>query len=197
MINPLEKIHNPYPKIFELHKNYLKNLNCINPQLNILFSGVPSSGKTTLAKLLTRRYNGICFEGEVIRKISFDYGFARTNEEAEKIKDNYLYWFIRNRSFDNKLFILDRSIDRIYPWLLALLNEKEEDSFIISLKISPKSAREEFRKRRFSSEENRTMYLHRWFKENNNAGEYIRPNITMSRPIELEPLYVLLDNFLK
>ena len=138
--------------IFAKHKTTLKNLNVPQEKkVIILFSGVPGSGKTYLARKIEKRYQAIRWENDIVREIidkfpkeyfknisadslkSFNnldketlkkvYGYNKLSIKKENLLQNYKKHIFSNYPFQNKLILFDESIDRSYP-LFKNISEK-------------------------------------------------------------------------
>ena len=78
-----------FTKIYQQHIKQLKNVFCVNKKLLVCFSGVPGSGKTTLAKKLERKYKGVRINTDDLRDIFDMFGI----KNREKELDDYLFHF--------------------------------------------------------------------------------------------------------
>jgi adenylylsulfate kinase-like enzyme len=58
-----------FEEIYKKHSKILENKNIKNEKLIICFSGIPGSGKTTVAKKLERRYRGVRINTHDLGKI--------------------------------------------------------------------------------------------------------------------------------
>lgn len=129
--------------IFKKHNTKLKNLDISHSnQIMILFSGVPGSGKTRLAKKIEKEYRAVRYENDMVRGIlesfpkeyfknvsansleSFnniakktllrDYGYDKLLIKKENLLQDYKKYFLSGYSFQNKLIIFDGSVDRSF-----------------------------------------------------------------------------------
>lgn len=184
---------NLYSELYSYHKKFLKNISIENSQLNILFSGVPGAGKTTLSKLIEEKYSGVRLDGELIRRKISQENYFEKNSEREALKDNYFFYFLENFSFKNKLLILDRSIDRIYPKILDYHKKNSLDYLIICIRASKDQILKVFQERKncFPYEENRERYIEGWFQDQEEFLRVVNPDIIVEREPDFDLKYLI------
>jgi hypothetical protein len=101
----------------------LKYKNICNPNLAILFSSVPCSGKTHLSKIIEDKYKAIRINKDEIGEIILKLNLTKKTNQKEDLADQYIYYLIENLLFKNKLIVLDKSIDRTYKKTFQLLQK--------------------------------------------------------------------------
>ena len=82
-------------KIFEkINKRFfpkLKNTNTNNLPFIIAFSGVPGSGKTTISKILEKKYKGVRIDNDELRDIISDFsGNYKLTKKDKEIIDYFI-----------------------------------------------------------------------------------------------------------
>ncbi|MBU2053279.1 MAG: AAA family ATPase [Nanoarchaeota archaeon] len=177
----------------------LKYLSENNKQLVIVFSGIPCSGKTYIAKILEDKYKGVRVRSDDIMAIVSENNIVDTIEENEKIKKEYVYNLLEDIPFKNSLIILDESIDRTHKKLLSLLDSKTLNYFIINLEISKEDAIKRTKEREPEEDwKNWVNRFERWTKEHEDCLRNIKPDITIDgmNP-DLDKLYDEIEKKLK
>jgi len=214
-------------KIFEkINKRFfpkLKNTNTNNLPFIIAFSGVPGSGKTTISKILEKKYKGVRIDNDELRDIISDfsgnykltkkdkeiiikifkfskkiyikemYDFSENMIKNEVILYKYQKWFLENYPFKNKLLILDSSIDRKYEMLLKILRKKMFKIFIIKLPFN----KEMFLRRERKRNKDTSFFLKnigRWKRDYDNLNKNVKVNFVFSN--NLNELFVELNKYL-
>lgn len=154
-------------KILIEHKKKLQNLSFKNKKRIICFSGIPGSGKTYLSKELEKKYCGIRIDSDEVRKIIARLRF----KDKEKLLFSYLSWLIENFPFDNKLIILDSSVDRKYDKIKKIAVEHGFKLFLISIKASKRTAEKRVFKRNKGIDKHFYENIGRWIDENRRFNE--------------------------
>ncbi|MBI2045380.1 AAA family ATPase [Candidatus Pacearchaeota archaeon] len=157
----------------------LLNINNKNSQLIITFAGIPSSGKTTIAKRLEKKYKALRINGDIIYDIAEELGLALDYWDLERIKRNYVLAFLESNPFKNKLIILDKGMDRMYKDFINLCKRNKLNYFIISLSLSKKDAIKRFKKRNPKTWKTWLTKLGRWSKENTQFKRDVSSNIVI------------------
>jgi len=185
-------------KIYRFHLKQLKNLNVFHKKFMVVFSGIPGSGKTYIAKILEKRYKGVRIRTDSLRLIvrKFKLGDEEINE---KILKKYYYWLLNDYSFKNKLIILDKGIDRKYKEIFALEKQKGYKVFTIRLKVSRKKSKERIIKKLGALDENYIKNIDRWIREWGAFGKKVKPDIVIENEedLNLESLFLKLDKLVK
>lgn len=144
----------------------LKNTERERPQLIIVFSGVPGSGKSVLSKKLEEKYSGVKIGNDSIRDIinhSGDFSFSK--EEGEKLLQNYNEFVLRNYPFKNKFLILDKSMDRQYKRFFPIFEELGLKYFVIRMDINKEEAIERIMTRKGEDFDLVKKSMERWKRE--------------------------------
>jgi 2-phosphoglycerate kinase len=79
-----------FKEIYGRHCIDLNNLNVRNKRVAVCFSGIPGSGKTTIARVLEKRYKGVRLNGDDIGKIIrnlIEEGVFGNEIDIEKLKN--------------------------------------------------------------------------------------------------------------
>lgn len=187
-----------YNKISERLFPKLKNINRINPPFIITFSGVPGCGKTSLAKILEKRYNGVRINNDYIRRIIDKEKLTTTSKEMEDFLQNYNEYLIKNYPFKNKLIILDKSMDRMYNRFIEVFKSKNLEYFVIRLDIlNIERALKMLGKREKITKQVRNS-MKQWFREYHDCCDNVKADITFDvHNIDLNKLFNEFDKRLK
>lgn len=121
-----------YEKIFEEHCQRFLYLEKSNPTLLVMFSGTPGMGKTTVAKKLEERFQGLRINADDVRIILRKYHLR-----DEKLVNSYLVWCMDKllKISPNHLIILDRSVDRKYDTCVGLAKKYNCETFLIRMQV--------------------------------------------------------------
>ncbi len=181
-----------FNKIYKLHAQKLKNLNISNKRLVICFSGVPASGKTSLAMILEKKYNAVRINkdeiGNLINKIK-----TITTKEKEELADKYIIHLFNNWIFKNNLIILDKSIDRKYKEIFDILKNNKFQKFIIRLNISKSVALKRIKERNKENLHEWLEKVDKWFKDFEDSGKNIQPDFIYNNKQDLRELFKKLE----
>lgn len=189
-------------KIFQKHLSRLKHLNVPHKKLVICFSGIPSSGKTTLAEKIEERYRGIRITNdeirEIIREVMEKHKIERNEERNQEILHDYLAYLLKVYDEKNKLIILDSGIERSYQKIFSLLQEKAYSCFVILLDIPLEIVKERLMKREERKPEKNFERLKRWIVDFDSAKKEMKADFVMKENSEEEErkLFKRLDKLL-
>ena len=187
-----------FDEITKRLEKYLPYKNQHNPQLVITFAGIPSSGKTEIAKKLEKRYKAIRINGDLIYDLAKELGLASDYWDLEKIKCNYVLAFLVNNPFRNKLIILDKGMDRMYEEFFALCKKNKLRYFLIQLNLSKADAINRIKKRDPKNWRSWLAKLDRWIKENNNFKKISKANLVFdANNVNLRRIYLEVERILK
>lgn len=183
-----------YNKISENLFPNLKNINRINLPFIIIFSGVPGCGKTSLAKILEKRYRGVRINNDYIRGIIDKEKLTTTSEEAEELLQDYNEYLIKNYPSKNKLIILDKSVDRRYKRFIELFKFKSWEYFVIRLDVPDiVIALKMLGKREKITKQVRNS-MKQWFREYHDCCNNVKADIIFDvNNIDLNKLFNKLD----
>lgn len=151
-----------------------------NKQFVIAFLGVPCSGKTYISKKLEQRYKGIRIDSDEIMKINSQGNLVNNTRENEKLKNLYVYSFLKNPPVKNRLIILDKSIDREYENFFSVCKENNLEYFLIQIDLPKKEMINRIHERNPSNLENWLPRVNKWLKEHEECKENINPDIKVN-----------------
>jgi len=122
-----------------------KYKNFDQPKLVICFSGIPGSGKTTLAAELEKKLKAIRVSNDDIRSV-IESDAVTNRDQREDLKEKFLDWFfVEVKKWPNGTILLDSGIDRRYLELKQRFNDYK--FFVISIEISKELAIERLKAR--------------------------------------------------
>jgi predicted kinase len=119
----------------ELAEAYLETLSgrdIPHRRVYIIFSGVPGSGKTTLAKKLARDLQAIYIRHDDIRHIARERGYDVQKITISSVSRIVIDTVLKND--ENGLIILDASLDR--TWLLFFDHAKQQQAQPIVIRLN-------------------------------------------------------------
>jgi adenylate kinase family enzyme len=146
-----------YGKIDRLFRKGLRNTDLEREPFMVFFTGLPFSGKSTVAKVLQHRYDMVRIENDRLREI-------KDRENVDIDAYDYIIDFVKNYSYPNKRGVQDSSIDRIYEDIIPHCKEKEIPYFIIKMPV-PEDMDERAR-------EKGGIYLENW--KNSSKEKFLR-----------------------
>lgn len=124
-------------RLNNLYLPTLKNLDISRPRLMILFSGLPCSGKSTIARDLEQVLGGVRLENDVIR-ILVSHEFPDLPEEERTVL-TYAYmmhaWEHLADKTTNGLWIVDSSVDRRWRKICTFAERHKFATFLIAMNI--------------------------------------------------------------
>lgn len=172
----------------------LKNRSTSHNRFIITFSGVPGTGKTTIAKILEKRYSAVKINNDAIRKIIVENHLTTSEEETEQLLQEYNFNLISKIPFRNKRLILDKSMDRRYKWFLGICTRCNLNYFLIRLTIPDESKALAMLSKREEITNTERTSMKRWFKEYLQCTNDLNANITLDaiNP-DMNKLFNLLD----
>lgn len=185
-----------FKRLFQEHLKTLKYSNQENKPLLIIFSGIPLSGKTTLAKKLEEHYKAVRISNDsirsIIKQLKLDALYS-SDDPVQNILKQYRSYFFKRFKPRNKMWIIDASIDRDYVYYLQLAKEKGMPVFVIRLPIT----KEIFIKRLYVREKNPQNWIKeypRWVKDFTECTAQVPADITISgQNVKKEDLIEKLD----
>ncbi len=189
-------------EIYQKHLSQLKYLDVHHKKLVICFSGIPSSGKTTLAKKIEEKYRGVRITNdevrEIIREVMEKHKIERNEERNQEILHDYLAYFLRSYEEKNKLIILDSGIERSYKEKFSLLQERGYALFVILLEIPLRIIHERLKEREERKPEKNFERLKKWMIDFDSAKKEMKADFTIWENLkkEEERLFQELDKII-
>lgn len=143
----------------------------------ITFAGVPCSGKSTISKEIEKRYGGIRINLDDVMRIISEKNLVETVEQSEEMKKLFVYFALKKSQFENKLIILDASIDREYERFFKICKENDWNYLIIQLEIEKREVIERIKKRNPDNLDNWLPRIDKWFKDHEKFKKQIKTDI--------------------
>lgn len=156
-----------FNKIYTDYKEKLSNLNVSNSKFLIAFAATPGSGITTLSKSLEASLEAVRISSDEVQSILQEYRGEEFYDGFILEKREFIYYLVKKiiNEYENKLIILDKSIDRSYEDIKNLTDELDIPFVTISLE----TGREELVKRLKNTygdyAKNYINDLDRWIRE--------------------------------
>lgn len=134
--------------VYERHRAQLKNFNQANPKLIVVFSSIPGSGSTTIAKQVEEHCQGLRFSHNDVRRLIEEVVPGVSESDREEWLGKYDHFFYgRAAKGLNGLVVLDASIDRKYDLVKNWANELGFKLFVIEVKLPAETAIERVKER--------------------------------------------------
>lgn len=115
----------------------LHYLDVVHPRLMVMFSGPPSSGKSTVARTIAEEFRGIRLENDAVRtllpKIHPGKGMDERGTLVYQYRDHIMNALVSQTQ--NGLWIIDSSIDRSYDTLNDFTIRHGFTRFIVAMNI--------------------------------------------------------------
>lgn len=136
---------NVFNDVYQKYKEKLSNLDIPNNPILITFAAVPGSGITAISKKLEKELKGVRISSDDVQSMLQEYRGEEFYDGFILEKRDFIYWLVKKvvSEYDNKLIILDKSIDRSYGDIKDLAGELGIPFLVISLE----AGREELVKR--------------------------------------------------
>ena len=191
-------------KIIEnIKRNFkLRNKSKINKKIIIAFSGVPGSGKTTIAKKLEQKYKGVRINndklGQIINNLVKKYQKDLIGDTRIYLEE-YLQNLLMEYNYKNGLIILDSGIDRRYKQIKKIAALKGYELFIIRIKTTRENLEKRILKRNKENSKGYLDNLDKWFKDYKNCAKDLKANVILdnSKNLDIKYLFSMLDAKLK
>ena len=135
----------------------------------VFFTGVPFSGKSTVAKVLQHRYDMVRVETDRIREIA-------DSRDLDVDAYSYIKSFLKEYSEPNKRIVQDSSIDRIYEDIIPYCEENEIPCYIIKMPV-PKDMDKRAR-------EKGGLYLENW--KNSTIEEFLEEHQKAAEELNID-----------
>jgi adenylate kinase family enzyme len=139
-----------YEKTLQIHLKQLKNLDVKNSKIIVSFSGVPCSGKSTLANDLEKHFKAVKINTDDIRDIIKQVVPVDeyTRDELQELLIEYnVNFFEYLRKIPNGFLIIDASVDRNYELVKKTAEDGGYILYIIRILIEKDELIESFKKR--------------------------------------------------
>ncbi len=188
-------------ELFQVINSYLfpelKNKNISHPQFIITFSGVPGTGKTSIAKKLEERYRAVRINNDYIRQIITSQNLASSEENAEQLLQEYGFHLLPHLPLPNKRTVLDKSIDRRYRWFLDTCRNYGFKYFLIRLDISSADRALRMLGKRELITDREKNSMRRWIREYQDCVKNLEADIVLdAENPDLRGLFRRLDSVL-
>ena len=193
-------------EIAETYIARVKNTEVSHKRLMLLFSGIPCTDKTYLAKKIEKRYHGIRLNSDEARKVIKKLGRQKYPELLnEKYKEEVLRYclhqWITKYPFKNRLFILDKGIDRDFEDISRLAKKAKFKIFLIRITSTKENAEKGAMLKLGKPDRNFIENIDRWVREYKKFGKTHKADITiknsLSKPINTTILFQRLDKTVK
>lgn len=188
--------------LYKLNLKKLKNKGILHEKIIICFSGIPSSGKSSIAKILEEKYKGIRIDNNPVRKYfinlrgqdSFKYA-----DEVDAFVKEYLDYFLEKYNFPNKFFILDSSIDRKYNRIKEFADKNGFRMFVIRIDLPKRIAQKRAFERKGGVDPWFLKNIGRWMKEYKQFNTNHKPDVIINteRKPNLNSLFKKIDSLQK
>lgn len=145
----------------KIYDENIKYKNYPNTNLLILFSGIPGSGKSYIAKLIEGKFKGLLLESHNVwdKAIQPLYEHSFNLEDRNKVLNFYIKQKLTDfAELKNGLIILDRSMDRHFSVIGNWAKDNSYPIFLISLD-TPRTIIEKRIQSRSKSKNNPEDYL--------------------------------------
>lgn len=168
----------------------LRNTDLDQEPFMVLFTGVPFSGKSTVAKVLQHRYSMVRLENDRVRKLSRELE-VEVEDPREFVLD-----VLKDSSWTNQRFVLDSSIDRSYERVLGLCKDRGIPYFIIKMPVPEDMDKRAYEKGGFRLENWKDADLEKFVKDYREATENFEPDFCFGKDGGMKKLLTELDSIL-
>jgi predicted kinase len=136
--------------IYSHHIKKIKNFDQSNEKMFVLFSGVPGSGKSFLAKKIEEKFKAVRINNDDIRDIIRDK-IAPLLDMAEikpqELLEDYLKFLYESISKKNGLIILDSNMDRGFEPVRKVAHEYGYKIFLIRIDLPRETIESQIKQR--------------------------------------------------
>jgi len=168
-------------------------------RLMVCFSGIPGSGKTTLAKKIEDRYQGVRVTKDDARMLVYQNEEIKDVQDVEDIMDEYMKTLMdRLPKLPNGLLVVDSSVDRKFDLYKDWAEKNGYKIFLIRLETPSEVITE-----RWSRDKDESTYkwfmnqLERWTNDFERFGNQAEPDFVWNNDVRQFPaLYAKLDEVL-
>jgi predicted kinase len=194
-----------YKRLFEiLDRDFydkIKNKDVKNGRrLMICFSGIPGSGKTTLARKIEERYQGVRLTKDDARTLVYQNEEIKDVHDVEDILDEYVEKMMEKvAKLPNGLVVMDASVDRHFDKYREWADKYDYKRFLIKVETPSEVITE-----RWSRDKDESTYkwfmeqLGRWTNDFESFGKQTKPDFVWKNNdnSQLPVLYAELDEIL-
>ncbi|HEV2412760.1 MAG TPA: AAA family ATPase [Candidatus Saccharimonadales bacterium] len=100
------------PQIYQNYLQRLNNLRVPQEKFVILFSGVPASGKTTLAERLSKHFSAVYISSDVLRSTIKEMYPSIKPDQLEKVAETFARdYYPQLFTLPNKFHVVDANLD--------------------------------------------------------------------------------------
>lgn len=149
-------------KLLDSHiRPRLKYLEIKKPKIIFLISGPPSSGKTTLAKLIEEEFQAVRLSRDDARRVLNELHPDLENAHKERIVHEYIDRLKRDIALHskNKMIVMDSSIDRTYENEFNFVRNNHYKSIVLALDIPIETHKKRIENRQEWSVNDKQLYL--------------------------------------
>lgn len=156
-----------------------------------MFTGVPFSGKSTVAKVLQHRYSMVRLENDRVRELSMEL-----DVQVEDPRQ-FVLEFIKDYSEPNQRIVLDASIDRSYERVLNIREENDIPYFVIKMPVPEDMDKRAHEKGGFRLERWKEADLEKFVEDHQKAMENIEPDFRFGEDGGMRNLLKELDRIFR
>lgn len=161
----------------------LKNRDVPHERVYVIFSGVPGSGKTTLAVRLAKDLKAQYIRHDDIRHIIRKSGFSVSDFTIAHISTIVIDTILLQDK--NKFIVIDASLDRSWPRFFEHAQEQHAKPIVIRLDI-PRSIVEERVRARNKDDFGSVARLDDFFEQFENSKKHVQATITLKSDYDYE-----------
>jgi predicted kinase len=166
------------PFIQAVHEKYwptLKYLNVPHDKLIIGFSAIPGSGKTTLAKEIAERYQGVRINKDEVWDIAHPLEAQFQGEDYETLVRNYMSYLMQELSnYPNGLIVNDASLDRQHEKVKEWADNNGYELFLIRIPVTREVLESRILERNKAGAGAYLEKLDNWMEDFNKLNETVR-----------------------
>lgn len=175
----------------QLAKEYLqqlKNRSTTHERIFLIFSGVPGSGKTTLARKLARDFEAQYVRHDDIRKIARSHGLDVSKMSMSAISKIVIETIFERDA--NKFVIIDASLDRTWPVFFEHAEKLKAKPIVIRLDV-PREITEQRIRERGEWDFGKVDNLDDFYEQFENSKKQVPADITLSTNYDYKNVHEL------